>query len=331
MVSSLLLAGCVFGGAAMHGQAAAGAQQPQQQSSGLQLQKLGDQQQADPFPPANPKLFTATSPTTDTVNSFLKSLWGYDANRIWKVAAIQKTDAPGVSKVVVYVAERGANAKVQLTQFFVTPDGKHAIADGTVTPFGATPFADLRQLMQQRADGPARGAAGKDLLIVEFADLQCPHCKEAQPSVDQLMKDFPNARFVFENFPLSEIHPAAFLAAAYGVCVAQQKSDAFFPYVQAVFDTQASLTEDQTKPTLAAAVTKVGLDPAAVATCAAAPATVDKVNASLKLGEDAGVDQTPLLIVNGHILPASGMPYETLKQIVQFQAQQDGVSTGAAK
>ena len=92
--------------------------------------------------------------------------------------------------------------------------------------------------MQDRVDGAVRGAASKDLLLVEFADLQCPHCKEVQATMDQLVKDFPNARVVFQSFPLVEIHPFAFKAAAYGYCVQKQKNDAFFPYAAAVFDTQ---------------------------------------------------------------------------------------------
>ena len=299
----------------------------------MKLQKLGEQTTpaapVDPFPVTNPKFFTATTPTLGTVNSFLKSLWGYDPNRIWKVAAIQTTSAEGVSKVVVFVTERAPNAKVQTTQFFVLPDGKHAIADGVVS-FGANPFADLRKTLQDRADGPARGAASKDLLLVEFSDLQCPHCKEAQGTMDQLVKDFPNARVVYQSYPLVEIHPAAFAAAAYGVCVAKQKNDAFFPYAQAVFDTQALLTPEDTNKTLQAAVTKAGLDATSIAACAATPAAKDSVNASVKLAQDAGVDQTPMLAVNGHIVPLTGIPYETLKVIVAYQAQLDGVATGAS-
>ncbi len=93
----------------------------------LQLQSLDSSSRPDPFPPVNPKFFTAATPTVDTVNAFLKALWGYDPNRIWRVEAIQSTPAPGVSKVIVYVSEKAPNAKVTPTSFFVTPDGKHAI------------------------------------------------------------------------------------------------------------------------------------------------------------------------------------------------------------
>jgi len=334
VVSNVVLAGLVsvLGTGMMAGAQTAAAPKPAAQTPApLQLQKLGEHTApADPFPPANPKFFTATSPTVDTVNSFLRALWGYDANRIWRVEAIQTTPAAGVSKVVVFVAEKTPNAKVQTSSFFVMPDGKHAIADASsVMNFGATPFAEVRKLLQDRADGPARGSASKDLLLVEFSDLQCPHCKEAQGTMDQLVKDFPNARVVYQNYPLVDIHPASFEAAAYGVCVAKQKNDAFFPYAQAVFDTQGALTPEDKDTTLKAAVTKAGLDPAAIASCSVTQATKDEVNASIKLGQDAGIDQTPLLSVNGHLLPLTAIPYETLKQIIAFQAELDGVSTGS--
>ncbi len=305
---------------------AAPAQKP---AAPLQLHDMGQTPKADPFPPVNPKYFTATSPTVDTVNAFLKSLWGYDSNRIWRVEAIQTTAAPNVSKVVVFVSDKAPNSKVQPTAFFVTPDGKHAVAGDVVVPFGATPFADLRKMLQARADGATRGATSKDLMLVEFADLQCPHCKDAQGTMDQLVKDFPNARVVFQSFPLVDLHPYAFKAAAYGYCIQKQKNDAYFIYSAAVFDAQAALTPETGDETLKNAVTKAGLDPAAVDACAATQAIKDQVNASIKLAEEVGVEQTPMLAVNGHLLPLAGIPYETLKNIVAYQATLDGVSTGA--
>jgi protein-disulfide isomerase len=297
----------------------------------LQIQSLDPSSHPDPFPPVNPKYFTATSPTVETVNSFLKALWGFDPNRIWRVEAIQSTKAPGVSKVVVFVSEKTANAKVQTAAFFVTPDGHYAIADSAgVIPFGATPFAETRKLLQEHADGASRGAASKDLMLVEFADLQCPHCKEAQTAMDQLAKDFPNARIVFQSFPLTELHPFAFKAAAYGYCIQKQKNDAFFPFAAAVFDAQAALTPDTGDATLKNAVNKAGLDPAAIDACAGTQPIKDQVNASIKLATDAGVDQTPVLSVNGHLLPLTQIPYETLKNIVAYQAVLDGVNSGAA-
>jgi len=303
-----------------------------QQNEPLKLYSLGSETQADPFPAVNPKYFTTDSPSVATVEGYLKTMLGFDPNRIWRVMAIQKTAAPGVSKVTALVAERGNNAKAQPAVFFVLPDGKHLIASDAsgVSPFGVAPFAENRAIIQARADGPAHNAASKDLMLVEFADLQCPHCKDAQETMNRLVQDFPKARIVFENFPLTEIHPFAYQAATYGACVAKQSAEAFFTFAQAVYDTQTALVPDTAEQTLKNAVTKAGADPAAIAACANSDAAKAQVEASTKLANDLGVTSTPTLSVNGRLVPISGVPYATLKSLIVYQAGLDGVGDAAA-
>ena len=285
---------------------------------------------ADPLPPANPKYFTAATPTLETVNSFLNQVWGFDPDRIYRVMAIQTTPAPGVVKVTVFITSKAPGAKVQGATFYVTPDGKHAIGEASgVVAFGATPFAAVRDLLRARADGAYRGAASKDLELVEFADLQCPHCKEAQATMDQIVKDFPNAHVVFQLFPLVEIHSSAFKAAAYGVCAQKQSNEAFFKFADGVFDTQEGLSPATEDTILKAAAMRAGLDGAAIAACADTQATKDVVTADIKLGQDAGVDQTPLLAANGRLLPLTGVSYDDIKRLIQFQAELDHVNSGA--
>lgn len=154
--------------------------------------------------------------------------------------------------------------------------------------------------------------------MVEFADLECPHCKEAAATMDKLATDFPNARIVFENFPLTSVHPAAEKAAEYGVCMAQKMGNAaFFQFVQAVFDTQAGLSSNADE-TLKNAVTKAGGNPTEITDCVNSGAAKQVVAASVKLGQDIGVNETPLLFVNGRPLPVGGIPYNTMKQIIEY-------------
>jgi protein-disulfide isomerase len=279
------------------------------------------------FPKPDPANFTASTPTKDDVNAFLTSNWGYDENRVWQVQAILKTSVDGVSKVIILVGDKTGKEKPQGLGFFVLPDGKHIISGDDVIPFGPHPFADNRTELQQRADGPYRGAAAKNFEMVEFADFQCPHCKEAQANMDKLAVDFPNARIVFQNNPIVSIHPQSQTAAEYGVCVAKLGgSDAFFRYAAAVFDGQDGLNSaDGATLTLNSATTKAGLEPAKVSACAATPAVKAQVEASVKLAADLGVASVPMLMINGRAVPANA-PYDTLKKIVQYQAKLDGVT-----
>ncbi|MGA7858887.1 MAG: thioredoxin domain-containing protein [Terracidiphilus sp.] len=280
------------------------------------------------FPKPNPANFTATSPTKEVINAFLQSTWGFDENRMWQVQGIMKTPVEGVSKVVIIVGDKTGKQKFSAVGFFVMPDGKHIIAGDEILPFGEHPYADDRALLQEKADGPYRGSAMKDLELVEFADFECPHCKEAEANMDKLAVDFPKARIVFQNYPLTRIHPAAETAASYGVCVDKLGgSTAFFQFASAVFEGQEGLvTPDGATLTLNSAVTKAGLDPAKVATCAATPAVAAEVESSVKLAQDLNINQTPTLMVNGRLVPIGGVPYETIKKIVEYQAKLDGVS-----
>lgn len=281
------------------------------------------------FPPIDPKNFTAATPTRETVESFLHVSWGYDSDRAWQVAAIQKTPAPDVSKVTVFVAQK-SNPQQQIGTlvFFVTPDGKHLISS-EVLPFGARPFDDTRRVLDERAAGPSRGAADRKFEFVEFADFQCPHCKAVQPYIERLITDFPQAHFVFENFPLTSIHSEAYKAATYSVCVAQQGgNDAFFKFVDAVFAAQDGLTPQTSDSTLADAVTKVGLDPVKVGSCSYTSAAKSPVDASIKLGQDLDVNETPMLYINGRQIPigevSNGqLPYDNLKKIITWQFSLD--------
>jgi protein-disulfide isomerase len=285
------------------------------------------------FPPVDKANFTADSPTPETVNAFLKASWGYDTGRVWEVFAIEKTPVPGMSKVLVLVAQKDHPQQIANLSFFVAPDGKHLIANDSVLDFGPNPYAENNTILQQRADGPSRGASAKQFELVEFADFECPHCKAAQPIVEKLIRDFPQAHFVFENFPLVRIHPAAFEAANYSLCVARQGgNDAFFKFSDAVFASQEQLATDADK-TLSDAVTKAGLDPAKVASCVASPAGKSAVDASLKLAQDLNVDQTPMLFIDGRAIPIGGvvdgpatagaLSYDQLKEIIQYQFSLD--------
>ena len=283
--------------------------------------------QATPFPPVDPANFTATTPTKQTVEDFLHAFWGYDSSRLWQIQAILPTPAPGVSRVLVLVKSANPGPKDQTAQlsFFTLPDGKFLVAD-SLLPFGAKPFENYRQILQSDATGPSKGGASKAIELVEFSDFECPHCKDAQPIVAKLLADYPSAHFVYQDFPLSQIHTEAMKASTHGYCVAKASgNDAFFKFSDALFESQAGLTPATSDQTLKDAETKAGQDPAKIAACAATPAAKQAIEASRALGDRVGVNQTPTLFVNGRALPLTGIPYEMLQKIVEFQAKLDGV------
>jgi len=254
-------------------------------------------------------------PTEATVNAFMRRMFGWDKSLNWAVAGIRPSEIPGMAEVTVAVG-----GPQNLTRFYVSADGKHAVV-GDVIPFGADPFQAAREALERKAKGAATGPAAAPVTIWEFSDLQCPHCKAAQPTLQRLLADLPNTRLVFQEFPLPS-HDWAMTAAQFAECVRREKPAAFFPFVQSVYDDQEQITADNAPQRLRDLVMAAGARPDAVAACAAQPATFVPINDSIELGKSVGVGGTPTLFVNGRrISNLNSMPYEQFKAIVEFEAQ----------
>lgn len=267
---------------------------------------------SEALPDAPPAL-----PSEATVNSFLHQMFGYDDSLTWKIIGIRPSEAEGLAAVTVYMSSpRGQ----QETVFFVTPDGEHAVV-GDMIPFGAHPFLPAERKLQAEATGPSRGPANAPVTLVEFGDLQCPHCKEAQPAIDQLVSQDSNVRIVFQNFPLP-MHDWAMKAAEYDDCLGRASNEAFWKFVEAVYAAQSDITSSNADEKLTAIATQVGVNGSAIAACAAKPETAGRVEHSIELGKSLGVNSTPTGFINGRKLSVGGIPEQVLKQLVDFAAQE---------
>jgi protein-disulfide isomerase len=257
-------------------------------------------------------------PSEETVNSFLQQTFGYDSAVTWKISSIKPSVAEGLAEVTVVLSSpKGQSA----TTFYVAPDGKHALA-GEIMPFGAKPYAPAQEALLKGVNGPAKGPSKAAVTIVEFSDLQCPHCKDAQPVIEKLLAAEPNARFVFQNFPLP-MHTWAGKAAAYADCVGRASGGAFWKFVQATFDDQANITESNADEKLTAIADHAGVKGADIAACAAKPDTRARVEKSVALGQEVGVTGTPTLYINGRKIGSIvGVPEDVLKGLVEFAAKQ---------
>jgi protein-disulfide isomerase len=263
---------------------------------------------------AEPSLPVA-GPSEDEAREFLRRMFGYDPNVTWTIQGIIPTDAPGVSHVVALANIGGQPRPFHL---YVLPGGKFA-AVGDLIPFGADPFAPVREALASKGKGIQRGPAVAPVTLVEFSDLQCPFCRSAQPIIDRLIADVPNAKLVFQPFPLS-MHPWAMKAASYAECAARQKPDAFWAFVNGVYDDQANITDANVDAKLQSIAAASGVDGAKVSTCAVTPDVYQRIQQSLELGKSVGVGSTPTLFINGRkITGIADIPYEQLKAMVEFE------------
>jgi protein-disulfide isomerase len=161
---------------------------------------------------------------------------------------------------------------------------------------------------------------------VEFSDLECPHCKKSQPVLEKLAADFPQVRFIFQQYPLpASLHPWAMKAAQYADCAGQINKDSFWKYVDAIFENQGGIALATADDKLKELAILNGLDAMKVSACADSPETAARIKKSADLGAALEVNETPTVFVNGRRVRGVGdIPYEKLKELVQFEIDHAG-------
>src|SRR5579872_5583922 len=257
-------------------------------------------------------------PSEATVDSFLHQQFGYEKDLTWKISSIRPSPVAGLAEVTVVLASPQGQ---QLTRFFVAPDGQHALV-GEIIPFGARPFDPAKQVLDKGVTGPERGPRDAPVTIVEFGDLQCPACKAAQPTIEGLVAAEPNARFVFQNFPL-EMHNWAAKGAAYADCVGRASTDAFWKFVSKTYDAQSDITAENADEKLTALADGAGVKGADIAACAVKPETKAHVDASIELGKAVDVTGTPTLFINGRRIGSfDARMSDVYKSLVDFAAKE---------
>ena len=258
-------------------------------------------------------------PGSAQIDAALKRTFGYDPSLSWQVLDVHPSIAPGVAEVVV------SFNKQPPYRMWITPDGQNAVIVADIFPFGPDPFAPARDKLQA-AKGPSRGAQNPAIYIVDFSDLECPHCKAAQPIVEKLVTDFPQVRLIFQQFPLpASLHPWAMKAALYADCAGHMDPAAFWKYIDAIFENQGGIALATADDKLKELATAAGLDGQKIAACAATPETEERVKKSLELGESLGINETPTVFINGRRVKGIGtIPHDQLKALVQFEIEHAG-------
>jgi len=260
----------------------------------------------------------AALPTMEEVEASMKRSFGYDPGVSWQIYEIKESSIPGLAEILVSMN------KQQPVHLFLAPGTQTAIA-GQIIPFGPDPFAAARASLKG-AFGPGRGGQNPPIEIIEFSDLECPHCKVAQPVLAKLFADFPQVRFIFQQFPLpASLHPWALKAAQYADCAGQMDKDAFWKYVDSIFENQGGIALATADDKLKELATAAGYDAQRISTCAASPETDARIKKSQALGATLDVNETPTVFINGRRVPGiANIPYDNLKQLVQFEIDHAG-------
>lgn len=214
------------------------------------------------------------------------------------------SDVPGFDKIEILVLAEGQPSRP--INFLLSTDGK------TLAQFNKYDISKDPRTIISGAGRPARGGAeDAPVEIVVFDDLECPFCAKMHAQLFPALLDRygKNVRIEYKDYPLSQ-HPWAMRAAIDSNCLGDKTSTGFWNMVDFIHAHAADFggadhnleKANQMLDALAldeARKNNVKLDE--VDACIKKQDQTP-IKASMKVGDELGVEATPVLFINGEKL-----------------------------
>jgi Na+/H+ antiporter NhaA len=138
-----------------------------------------------------------------------------------------------------------------------------------------------------------RGPDRAPITLVEYGDLECPYCGQAEPVVRELLADYGDLRYVWRHLPLTDVHPHAQLAAEAAEAAARQGK--FWEMHDQLLEHQGALTAKD----LVRYAAELGLNTEQFTGDMRKRAGAAKIAADVDSADLSGVSGTPTFFVNG--------------------------------
>lgn len=156
---------------------------------------------------------------------------------------------------------------------------------------------------------PAKGPEDAPIVVVEFSDYQCPYCKRAEVTVDQVLAEYGDKiRLVFRDYPLA-FHDRAVPAAVAARCAGKQ--DKYWEYHGNLTKINGNLSDED----LRKRAQDLQLDMEAFTACYDSNEFEPVVQASMQEASALGVTGTPTFFINGRML-VGAKPFEEFKAVI---------------
>jgi len=147
------------------------------------------------------------------------------------------------------------------------------------------------------------------ITIIEFADFQCPYCRESQKTLKEVMRAYgARARLVFKHLPL-DMHAEAFASARAAFCAGEQ--GLFWQYQDALFS-----SPDLSAESLNKIASDLGLKQPQFQTCLNSEAARAVVMRDVQEAKRLGINSTPTFIINGKLVRGA-IGFDDFKAIIE--------------
>ncbi len=241
------------------------------------------------------------------------------------------TEFPNYDEVLVAIETKD---KKQNVTFLISKD-RSSLVRLTNLDLANDPFAEVMSKIDLRGR-PVRGAKSSQVVMVTYDDLECPFCTRLHRTLfPEILKEYGDrVTFVYEDFPLTQIHPWAMHAAVDANCLAAQNGEAYWDFVDYIHANQQQVNDEKSATAQTEQVDKLAmqqgqkhsLDTAKLQSCLRAQ-DESAVRISLREGTELGVEATPVVFVNGEQVYGGAVSADVLRSVLDRALKAAGATT----
>ena len=257
----------------------------------------------------------APSPLQKNIEAYLRRSFALGPDVQITVASPAEIGNSGLLETNIDVKTEQGSDKVKM---YITKDGRYLLR-GELSDLSKDPLAENTSKLDL-SKSPVLGDPKATVTIVEFADFECPVCRNLHDALRGLLPNYPQVKLIFKDFPIDQIHPWARTASLAGRCTYQQEPAAFWKFYDFIYDKQDLVSAANVYDKVVDFASQANLNQDAFKACLAAPQTTAEVDASLANGNLLEVRSTPTLFINGRRIV--GADPHGIQQYIDYELAQ---------
>jgi protein-disulfide isomerase len=247
-----------------------------------------------------------------SVEAFLRNYYALGSDITISVGTPRPIGGSGISELPIIVKSPEGSDEVKM---YLTADGRYLLR-GDINDITTDPLAENIAKFDLK-NAPLFGDPNAPITIVEFADFECPVCRNLHEVIRGLLPKYPQVKLIFKDFPLDNIHPWARTAALAGRCAYQQNPKAFWQLYDLIYDNQDIISASNAYDKMVEYAEKAGLSTESFKACLSSPQAATAVDASVGNAKLLDIRSTPTLFVNGRRLVTAD-PH-ALQQYIDYE------------
>jgi protein-disulfide isomerase len=178
----------------------------------------------------------------------------------------------------------------------------------------APPEPEKKVVPAPTKDNPYLGPENAKVVIQEFSDFQCPFCGRVNPTIEQILKEYPkDVKVVWRNMPLPFHADAPLASEAAHEAFVQGGNKAFWKFHEKLFANQQAIK----RPDLEKYAQELGLDMARFKAALDNHTHKAHVEKDMEVAKQAGVSGTPAFVVNGYFV-SGAQPFPAFDKVIKL-------------